>query len=1539
MCVHEASVTPATFPRFDNITSKRNADLSRDKRHLVVIKPDLPNGLRTVTVQVVDLQDPLLSSKSYDIVLDVSDNNDPPVMASFSIDVSEGTAAGTALTAMVGSDVDPNQNLDYSVTNREDFDNYFNTEALLGPQPAKASLVGLMRSANLLLRQDFLDYETRQTYEVEVKVEDDGRVNDYQQAEDGSAAYAFVTKQSVLATITINVLDVPDVPVIDTISIRSSFGLTTAGGEEVTLVGSHFGPALPASPGGVIDINAEYSNENKTLFVDDCAIVEAYTKIVCKSLPGFGYDFRWRVQVGGQWSAWSADTTFYAKPNIASFDEEGAQGAITSGNQTVVLVGTQFGTITDNAITSVTYGPSGFEYVAKDCHVIQDHTKIQCLTAPGIGNALLWVVEVGFQASVTPTTSYAPPVIDTVVGPAKFRTNGGELVTLRGSNFGATTEVESIDWVMYGHVEDKSRSTWYTATNCRVSVDHVEVQCNSVSGVSTGLFWVISIKGQASLLSPTSTDYGAPHIDTVTLVQPEGGAPTKGGVRVTILGSNFGSAGDERQVSFGTVFPKLASVVYVSHEELQFTLPAGTGVNKAISIRVAEQVSNEVFFSYDAPEVTTMQHITGSPPAPINVTVLGANFGQCCFLNRTDTTPGAKHECDCDAGLEVVLVNGTACADLRYLSDDQVTCVTRETGGVVTVSSGGRTSPDFPYSYVKFLATPFITDITFSAAPTTAGAVTAYVDGGSFGEEGVVYFRTAVGFAKLAPLGYSGTAISFLLPEGQGDAEVKIAVMGETRLSAPDTIQYAKPVVSLVENWRGTTAGDAVLRISGLHFGMPAYRYIAALGPVDELIHNQVLVGDRECAILSYSHTTIECRAPAGSGTNKTVQVRVGRHCVDDCSPPYTAATAAQNFHYDPPVVTSIVPNHGPTAGGTLIEITGTSFGDNTVPVQVTIGGTEVNRLEHHSHTSIKFRMHKGIGARLDVELEVDGQSVLVPRGFSYDPPVVTSVVSRVDRARGVYGICPSGSTCLNRTFDAFQSQLVIDGYNFGGDAPDPTTTSVRVGNAPCTIPAGATSIWVSDTRIECDVTALTVGPKYVNVTIARQFTVVPASHNLTAECKENFYGTVGEVCQQCPLEGAFCGGKGLEPMAIQGYWKFNRTGFVKCGPPSACQADNVCSDGYREAGCTACVPKQYYRDLFTGLCEPCPSMAYMLLLAYAGGGILIGAIFYKLYKKGPSVAAVGIAIDYFQILSIFADLNLGWPETIVTVFEYASVTAANVEMTSPECSVSATYTEKWFFIQTVPFQMAFGLVVLHFLIVLRKVVCCKRGSRTKHVATMLGMYIVSLNYLFLFLTRKGFEALNCTRLSEGGPLFLVADPAVSCETESYQVLRTSAILSILVYGAGIPVLYAVLIFGNRGAIKVDQALRIRGLAGSRNSNPYYDMQKRLRRLYFKFRPECYFWMLCILMRKFVIVVLSAEAAGKPMFAASSTVLLLFAAYALQMKYNPYRVHDPDKKDPMLDKLCGQVCCCCRLVLLLLGVVQSPVTPLFFVSHWACAGH
>ncbi len=74
---------------------------------------------------------------------------------------------------------------------------------------------------------------------------------------------------------------------------------------------------------------------------------------------------------------------------------------------------------------------------------------------------------------------------------------------------------------------------------------------------------------------------------------------------------------------------------------------------------------------------------------------------------------------------------------------------------------------------------------------------------------------------------------------------------------------------------------------------------------------------------------------------------------------------------------------------------------------------------------------------------------------------------------------------------------------------------------------------------------------------------------------------------------------------------------------------------------CAGCLAGSFTRSQFTGLCTPCPGNSLAMLFVFALVAMVVGYILYRLYRKGPSVAALTIAVDYFQILALFASLQV----------------------------------------------------------------------------------------------------------------------------------------------------------------------------------------------------------------------------------------------------------------------------------------------------------
>jgi hypothetical protein len=178
-----------------------------------------------------------------------------------------------------------------------------------------------------------------------------------------------------------------------------------------------------------------------------CALTVPHTQIVCTTAPGAGAGLKWLVDIDGQRSV--APTTAYAPPAVAAFAAPGlgsTDAFSTEGGEAVLVSGADFAQAA--WLQAVSYGPTGREFVVtRNCTVSAPNAQLACLTAPGAGRRLPWLVTVGGQTSALSgaTISYAPPAVSAVARadgaqPPTLTTGGspadGVMIVVNGTNFG-----------------------------------------------------------------------------------------------------------------------------------------------------------------------------------------------------------------------------------------------------------------------------------------------------------------------------------------------------------------------------------------------------------------------------------------------------------------------------------------------------------------------------------------------------------------------------------------------------------------------------------------------------------------------------------------------------------------------------------------------------------------------------------------------------------------------------------------------------------------------------------------------------------------------------------------------------------------------------------------------------------------------------------------------------------------------------------------------------------------------------------------------
>lgn len=300
-----------------------------------------------------------------------------------------------------------------------------------------------------------------------------------------------------------------------------------------------------------------------------------------------------------------------------------------------------------------------------------------------------------------------------------------------------------------------------------------------------------------------------------------------------------------------------------------------------------------------------------------------------------------------------------------------------------------------------------------------------------------------------------------------------------------------------------------------------------------------------------------------------------------------------------------------------------------------------------------------------------------------------------------------------------------------------------------------------------------------------------------------------------------------------------------------------------------------------------------MLILAFFVGAIVLCIGGYMLNRKNVNLAFVSIAVDYFQILAMFANSRVAWPAAMLELFHMLSVFNLSIDITAPECTIpDLGYVTKWLIIEALPLAALSIFAMLHVILYLKKrIIQGRKKNVHRHISTMIATALVMMYLLYLYLTRTILDVFNCspTDPPDGKQYLEVVFEECGKPGGVQRTLLPLAIPAMAIYTFGFPILVAYLLHRNRYLIMQDQLLRAQDLGRSRLENPHaYDLRKRCHRLYYQFRPQFWYWMLVVIGRKFCIAFTSLMFNKNPGFQLAMALLVMFVAYALQVKFSPF---------------------------------------------------
>ncbi len=644
-----------------------------------------------------------------------------------------------------------------------------------------------------------------------------------------------------------------------------------------------------------------------------------------------------------------------------------------SGNTIVTITGSGF-----TGATKVNFG-TGTNSVAS--YVVNSDTSITARAPPGTGIVDVTVTTAGGTSATSSADqyTYSPTPMVTSLSTSSGPFSGGTPLTITGSGFfggGSSSAVTKVD---FGN---------NAATSVTVISD-TSITATSPAGTGTVSVTVTTSGGGTSPSSAGSEfNYTG---TTVTLISPASGT-TAGGTPVTITGSGFTGV---TSVKFGT--KNAVSYSVTNSTSIMATSPAGSGT---VDITVTtsgggtspNSAADQFTYTNGTPTASGISPTSG--PAGTSVKITGTNFtGQ--ITVTFGSTPATLFSVNSSTSITATAPPGTGSVAVT-----------------VTTPGGTVNAGTFTYSSLPTVTSVSTTPSTSPTSGPAAGNTLVTITGTNFTG------ATAVSFGGSSAASFtinSATSITAVTPAGSGTVAVSVTTPQGTGTLNSAFTYTAAPIVTMISPTGGLPTGGTSVIITGFNFsGANAVKFGSTA----------VLVGN----FTVNSATSITATAPAGTGTvDVTVTTAQGP----------SAISSADQFTYTTlPVVSSISPTSGPTAGGTHVTISGNNFGGATAVYFGTTPGTSIVV----NATSISVNSPAGTGV-VDVTVTTAGgtSTKVAADQFTYIPPkpTVTSIVNNNGPITGGTSVTINGTGFYN----GGASGAVI-AVKFGSNAANDTVVS-----------------------------------------------------------------------------------------------------------------------------------------------------------------------------------------------------------------------------------------------------------------------------------------------------------------------------------------------------------------------------------------------------------------------------------------------------------------------------------------------------------------
>ncbi|EKX54973.1 hypothetical protein GUITHDRAFT_99619 [Guillardia theta CCMP2712] len=512
------------------------------------------------------------------------------------------------------------------------------------------------------------------------------------------------------------------------------------------------------------------------------------------------------------------------------------------------------------------------------------------------------------------------------------------LLNLDGSSFGM------FDFTMQARIGRSAgvSTRWSSETSCVVL---------SSRGVGGALLVVASVARQSGTSSSALT-YVSPKLSAVS---PVVGSPL-GGFVLSLTGSSFGSDDYSPLVLVGM---STCQTYFVSDSSTRVVVKSGVGANLAVSISSQGQVGIwNNFFSYQAPNVTSISPANSPTAGSLQISILGSNFG-------SSSQPDQN-----------IVIGKTSCTLTLWKSDSSMTCVTprgTRSGLDVSVRSGGLVGTfTAGFSFDR----PVIESV-FPGVTATAGGQSITVIGKNFGIFGSSQVTVKVGYTTCSSSAYGLNEymlICVLAPGAGIMLPVYVALDGGSFTGQVNAFSYSPPTLQAVNPSILLPAGRLKLTLSGQGFGTGSDSQSAAV---------QSTVS-RTTFWISDSSLPFLYAAGVGSGQSVSVSVGDQRHSLKNIasfSIPLLSSTQPSN-------VPSLLPTVG-IAGQCFVAFD--TSGAVRVQGQMNGRGSASMTSQWTSDSSLLCKLSSGAGVLISVQVTISSFFNSISSSLSFDLAKVKS--------------------------------------------------------------------------------------------------------------------------------------------------------------------------------------------------------------------------------------------------------------------------------------------------------------------------------------------------------------------------------------------------------------------------------------------------------------------------------------------------------------------------------------------------------------------